>query len=156
MDADRSAWLARALVALVGLIVGASGTAEAGRRPALPGPIPAQADAVIDGDTLRVRARIWLDQEVDTIVRLEGIDAPELDGSCGSERELAARARDRLAELIGDGVIALLQVRHDKYGGRVLATVTDARGRDVGAALVRAGLARAYQGGARVSWCPIE
>lgn len=127
----------------------------AARRPVLPGPIPAEATAVVDGDTIRARARIWLDQEVETLVRLDGIDAPELDGACAAERDLAQRARDALWRLIGEGAIELLDVRHDKYGGRVRATVRDGAGRDLGATLVGAGLARPYDGGTREPWCPL-
>ena len=52
----------------------------------VPGPVPAEVLAVLDGDTLVVRARIWLGQDVETRIRLDGIDAPELKGKCESER----------------------------------------------------------------------
>ena len=44
----------------------------------LPGPIPATIERVVDGDTIDVRARIWLGQEIVVRVRLAGLDAPEL------------------------------------------------------------------------------
>lgn len=55
-------------------------------REPLAGPIPAMVVKVVDGDTLNVRARIWINQELDTAVRLLGIDAPELNGACEAER----------------------------------------------------------------------
>ena len=61
----------------------------------LPGPIPAALVRVIDGDTIEVRARIWLDLDLTTRVRLAGIDAPELNGACPEERRRAEEARAR-------------------------------------------------------------
>jgi endonuclease YncB( thermonuclease family) len=119
------------------------------------GPIQAEVVAVTDGDTLVVKARIWPDQTVTTAVRIEGIDAPELRGACDAERRMARAARDRLAALAGADV-RLVGVRHDKYGGRVIARVLDGDGRDLGTMLIAVGLARAYDGGARVPWCGVE
>jgi hypothetical protein len=48
----------------------------------LNGPVNAELLRVIDGDTIEVRARIWLGLDLTTRVRLSGIDAPELDGAC--------------------------------------------------------------------------
>lgn len=119
----------------------------------LPGPVTAEVRRVLDGDTLEVSARIWLGQEVETKVRLAGIDAPELRGACEAERAAARAAQAWLdARLVGASV-RLVDVRFDKYGGRVLARVLDAEGRDVGDALVTEGLARAYDGRRRAPWC---
>lgn len=130
--------------------------ATATPREKLPGPIPASVAAVIDGDTLRVRARVWLGQEVDTLVRLLGVDAPELHGRCAEERRRAEEARAFLRRRAQGGRVSLVDVRTDKYGGRVLARVLDDDGTDLGAALVAAGLARTYGGGRRVAWCPAD
>ena len=54
----------------------------AGAEDILTGPVPAVVEDVIDGDTLRVRARIWLGQDLAIYVRLAGVDAPEVRGSC--------------------------------------------------------------------------
>ena len=58
--------------------------ALAGKTPiaaeTLRGPIRADVIEVIDGDTLRVRARIWLGQQVEINVRLSDVDTPELRG----------------------------------------------------------------------------
>ncbi|MGH6717921.1 MAG: thermonuclease family protein [Alphaproteobacteria bacterium] len=108
---------------------------------------------MIDGDTLAVRARIWLDQDVATIVRIDGIDAPELRGTCDAERARAVAARAALAWLIGDGPVTLTDVGHDKYGGRVRAEVATAAGADVAETLIAAGLVRRYAGGTRQPWC---
>jgi endonuclease YncB( thermonuclease family) len=148
-------WQGFALLAtltLVGLWVPFS---PAGER--LPGPIGAQVLRVIDGDTLEVSAHIWLGQDVATRVRLAGIDAPELQGGCRHEREMAARARAhvlaRLAPAAGSPArVSLYDINLDKYGGRVLARVLTADGEDLGLSLLAAGLARPYAGRGRRSW----
>ena len=43
-------------------------------RQDIPGPILARVIEVIDGDTILVEARIWLDQVVTTRVRLAGVE----------------------------------------------------------------------------------
>lgn len=123
-------------------------------RETLPGPVPAAVLRVIDGDTLRVRARIWLGQVLEVNVRIAGIDAPERNGRCPAERDRAVQATAFLRRVVADGAVALREIRYGRYAGRVLAAVTVADGRDAGTALIGAGLARAYDGGRRASWCP--
>jgi len=132
------------------------GMASGGAAEVVPGPIEALVTAVIDGDTLAVRARVWLGQEVTIRVRLAGVDAPELAGRCRTEREQALRARAFVAKRIGGGRVMLRAIRYGKFAGRVVARVTDAEGRDLGRALLDAGLARVYDGGRRLPWCPRE
>lgn len=124
-----------------------------GGREFIAGPVAARVLTVIDGDTLLVRARIWLGQEVETRVRLAGVDTPEPRGRCPGERALAGRARDFVSRLLATGAVTLYDVRFGKYGGRVLARVVAADGTDTGTALIAAGLARAYAGGKRQPWC---
>ena len=121
--------------------------------PALPGPIPAEVLEVLDGDTLLVRATIWLGQVVETHVRVDGLDAPEMRARCPRERELAESARDHARRLIGAAPVRLLDVQADKYGGRVRARVLTTGGADLSAALIEAGLARPYHGERRQPWC---
>ena len=109
---------------------------------------------VIDGDTIQVRARIWLGQDVETRVRLDGADAPELNGGCESARRLARRARDFVRALADGGRVILSHITYGKYAGRVLARVRVPGGEDFSDALIAAGLARPYGGGRRRSWCP--
>jgi endonuclease YncB( thermonuclease family) len=116
----------------------------------VPGPLPAELIRVIDGDTIEVRAHLWLGLELTTRVRLADIDAPELDGGCPAERDLAKAAREYLALQLSP-TLALRDVRQDKYGGRVVAHVSGHDGRDVGSLLVQAWLAVPI-GGTPV-WC---
>ena len=143
-----------ALVAL-GVIVFVSATARERLAAAelLPGPVPGRVMAMIDADTLAVAARIWLGQEVEVRVRLAGVDAPELRGACPHERALAREARALVVALIDEGDVTLTAVRYGKYAGRVVARVVAHDGTDVAEALIAAGLARAYAGGARLGWC---
>ncbi len=123
-------------------------------REPLPGPVPATVLRVIDGDSLVVRVTIWLGQKLETTVRLLGVDTPELRGACGEERNLATRSRAFTADLAEIGAeISLNDIQLGKFAGRVLARAVTAGGVDIGEALVAAGLARAYRGGRRGSWC---
>lgn len=119
----------------------------------LTGPVPARVVDVVDGDTLTVFAHIWLGQEVQIRVRLVGADAPEMHGACIPERDAAQRARAALARLTAPGRVTLEDIRPDKYGGRVLARVRAADGRDLSDELLNSGLAVPYSGGKRVNWC---
>ena len=116
------------------------------------GPVTAHVDRVIDGDTFEASAAIWLGQQISVRVRIEGVDAPELRARCDSERSRAEAARDWLVRRIEGGEVRLSAVHYDKYGGRIDAAVADTRG-DIGESLVRAGMARLYDGGHRDGWC---
>lgn len=108
---------------------------------------------VIDGDTFKARIETWPGQHVEATVRIAGIDAPELRGACAVEKSLANSAKVRLATLLADGQVLLLDVKPDKYAGRVDAVVA-VEGRSIGEVLVSEGHARTYSGGPRRGWCP--
>lgn len=122
-------------------------------RPHFDGPVTATLLRVIDGDTLLVRAHIWIGQEIEVRVRLRGIDTPEHRGRCSAERRLAQRARAYLRAATASGRVVLTDIGGGKYFGRVLADVHNSDGRDLAAALREAGLARPYRGKARPYWC---
>lgn len=98
---------------------------------------------VWDGDSLRVEGQ-------EKALRILNIDAPELDGRCAYETELADRARNRLAELLGERRVVVRSDRLDKYG-RALVTLS-VNGQDIGDQLVHEGLARTWTG-RRQPWC---
>ena len=120
---------------------------------ALAGPVSAVVERVVDGDTVDVRARIWLGQNLTVSVRIEGVDAPETRSDCADERRLAIDARDFLTRRLLNREITLLRVVYDKFGGRVRAETSDTDG-DIGQALLAAGLARPHRGERREPWCP--
>ena len=118
----------------------------------IPGPVAAVVERVVDGDTVRVEAAIWVDQTVAVSVRLDGVDAPELyRPQCPAEKEKARAAKALVEDLLADGEAMLLDVVHDKYGGRVVARIETSAGVDVGEALIEAGLAIPY--GEVDPWC---
>ncbi len=128
-------------------------TLSAAAGEILPGPLAAEVLRVVDGDTLEVRARIWLGQDIRIRVRLTGIDTPERRGRCEGERQAAEAARHHLKDLIARRDIRLFDIRRGKFAGRVLARVRDARDRDLANEMLESGHARTYDGGRRADWC---
>jgi micrococcal nuclease len=118
----------------------------------LAGPVSAVVSRVVDGDTIEVRASVWLGQTLTIRVRIDGVDAPELEARCAEERQMALAARDFLARRLDGASVKLTQVVYDKYGGRVRVGVADAKG-DIAGALLKSGLVRPYYGERRMPWC---
>jgi micrococcal nuclease len=114
---------------------------------------PAEVLRIIDGDTFEARVRVWPGLDVNTKVRLRGIDAAELHARCDDERMKAEAARTALATILAEGGVAISQVGIDKYGGRVDATISTRSTADVSVAMLNGGWARSYDGGKRGSWC---
>jgi endonuclease YncB( thermonuclease family) len=146
----------RKALASIGVLVALTGSAAAQGAVALAGPVVAEVVRVIDGDTVEVRARAWIDTEVTTRVRLLGVDTPEKGSRarCTAEAKLADRASAATRAALPEGAAVLLRdIRPDKYGGRVVAAIEGPDGRDLAAALLDAGLARPYDGGRKAGWC---
>lgn len=141
------------LWAIFGGAFAAETESEAKFPDTVPGPIPAHVVKVIDGDTVRVRAHIWLGQEVETNVRLAGVDAPERHSRCAREREMAETARAFVEDRLADGAVTLGAIDHDKYGSRVVARLFLPDGKDLSQALLSAGLVHPYEGGRKARWC---
>jgi len=131
----------------------ATQSAASPRSDVLPGPVFGDVLDVLDGDTIAVRMKVWIGQEVETHVRLAGIDAPELRGKCASERARAAAAKRALADLLADGKVTLYNIRLEKYAGRVLAQATNTEGDVLAQKMMDNGHARPYQGAKRQGWC---
>ena len=148
LGADEGSVRKAGLLTAAGLV----GLAAIVARYELEGPVAAEVLRVIDGDTLTVRAKIWIGQELTTNVRLSGVNAPELSGDRDEERMLAEAARQFLAERVQGRAVFLRSIALDKFGGRVVAVVEDGGG-DLAAALLAARLAVPYDGGHRGSWC---
>lgn len=123
---------------------------QSGLRIPVTGPVDAELISVIDGDTILVEARPWPQHTVTVLVRIRGIDAPELKARCASARAAASRARESLVEL-ARGALHLTNIASDKYFGRVVADIATASSGDIGAALLARGLVRSYDGGRRTA-----
>jgi micrococcal nuclease len=111
---------------------------------------------VVDGDTFLL-APDWTPYHLEFKVRVRHIDTPE-HGSlahCAAENSRALDATRFTDEwLHATGMrVHLENVEHDKYGGRVDADVYNKRGQSLADALLKAGLARPYNGGAKSNWC---
>ncbi|WP_069186879.1 thermonuclease family protein [Candidatus Terasakiella magnetica] len=119
----------------------------------LKGPVHAEVLRIIDGDTIDVRAQIWIGQSLQTRVRLAKIDAPELRGRCAKEKKLAQRAHHYLAQRLENPTVILKNIQLGKYGGRILAEVETAKGENLAELLLQNGLARPYLGQKRTQWC---
>ena len=104
---------------------------------------------VVDGDTLHVEKRI---------IRIVGIDAPEVRAQCPAEAAGAERATAVLQRWVNAAPFELvprLDRPTDKYGRELMTARRVVRGRTETAAevLIEAGVARAYLGEARAGWC---
>lgn len=123
------------------------------RRDILPGPVFGEVLKVLDGDTIAVRMKVWIGQEVETHVRIAGMDAPELKSKCRQERDRATAAKQALKDMLADGKVTLYNIRLEKYAGRVLAQVTNTDGIVLADRMIDDGHARPYHGARRQAWC---
>jgi endonuclease YncB( thermonuclease family) len=148
-------WLIRLALAIFAILAALLfRSAEASDR--LPGPYFAEVERVVDGDTLAVRVAIWIGQDLNVLVRIRGIDAPEIRGKCLREKEQAREATLALQRLVASGDVSLSTIEGDKYFGRVIADVENRHGENVGEALLGSGFVRAYDGSARQGWCGVD
>ncbi|WGF91013.1 thermonuclease family protein [Marinivivus vitaminiproducens] len=135
----------RAIPPLVVLLISAIGLAGASELPRLLsevffGTAPSETlrgqATVSDGDSLRLGGQR---------VRIFGIDAPELDQTCGHGPQATAcgyAARDRLARLVAGRTVTCVVQDRDRYGR--LVAWCEAAGHDLGAAMIEAGFAIDY------------
>lgn len=116
--------------------------------------VPARVTRVLDGDTVKVEARVWPGLIAQTNVRVRGVDTPEIRRpKCGEyERRRGLAARDFVRGVIGEQVW-LVNVTHGKFGRRVVASVLLSDGRDLATLLLATGHALPYRGGRRPKWC---
>lgn len=124
------------LVFLIGAINAVTISGALAGPKVLPGPIMAVVERVVDGDTIDVRARVWLDMDMHVRVRLADIDAPELRSRCELERLEADALRVSLARELTGARVTLHEVQPGKYHGRVIAQVRRLDGSNVGQRLL--------------------
>lgn len=111
---------------------------------------------VIDGDTIRTSLPLPCPL-CNAAVRISGIDTPESStrfAKCSTEIALGIKAKAAVVALIGSSThMEVSRYSWDKYGGRLTAVVV-VNGTDVGAELIRVGLAKPYTGtGLKYDWC---
>jgi micrococcal nuclease len=139
------------LALAVALLAGQPAAGHA--KTTLEGPIPALVTRVIDGDTIEVRAQIWLEQEILVRVRLAGVDAPEMTARCEPTRTTAQEARALVVREVEGARVILTHIHGGKYFGRVIGRVQTPKGEDLSTLLLNAGLAIPYFGGRRELPC---
>ncbi len=136
------------------LLVHAAQPARAapGKEP-LYGPYPATVLRVIDGDTVELGVALWPGLVQRIRLRLDGVNTPEKRGAPLCEKIEAAKATKFTRSFLNRATVVWVSgVRLGKYAGRVLGKIA-VNGKDLGQALLAAGLARPYHGGKRRAWC---
>ena len=122
---------------------------------------PAFSDAykitrVIDGDTVEIAVDFLPEPLPPKLsIRVLGIDTPEKAprAQCEAEAEKAKLASAFTKNAIATAAVIDVQIKSwDKYGGRVLGHVF-LDGQSLAEMLINQGLARAYFGEAKSSWC---
>jgi len=122
------------------------------------GPYKAQVIRVKDGDTVLLDVRIWPGLTQRISLRLDGVNTPEKRGKGVTECEKkAGQKATNFTQRFLKGVetVIVRGVRRGKYAGRVLGRIEVPGKGDLGQALIRAGLARPYDGGKRAPWCTV-
>ena len=108
--------------------------------------------SIYDGDTFRGNIVGYPAIIGDRIsVRVAGIDCPEMRDKRAAVKRKAQEAKQFTVKRLREGKkIELLEMRRDKYF-RILARVM-IDGQDLGAELIKAGLAKPYDGGMKAAW----
>lgn len=126
-----------------------------------PGSYTISAPAAVDGDTIKGEVVLWRfpRMTISLPVRVSGIDTPELKGNGqrvipACEKSLAKAAMAFTSQWLDNNQpVTISNIAQDKYGPRVEAIVSGSNGNLLAGALLAAGHARPYNGGARQPWC---
>lgn len=112
---------------------------------------------VVDGDTLRASINGLPEPLNRVLIRVNGIDTPEIKGKCRKEKEMALAAKKFLSdELSRTNAISLIDLKWDKYGGRILADVYFDE-ESVSDLLIENGFAVPYHGEKKIDhWCKLQ
>jgi micrococcal nuclease len=107
----------------------------------------------VDGDTVDLEIDLGFNIRIRERFRISGIDTPELNSSNPLERVAAKDATAYLSALLGSGLLMVKteKDKREKYG-RYLCTIKMPDGHDVSDEMIKAGHARAYDGGTRMPW----
>jgi endonuclease YncB( thermonuclease family) len=146
-------WQSAALAALLVVTAGA-GYLYADTTPPGHHDFALRDNIAYDGDTMYIEIRAPPEPLRTMLLRVRGVDTPELRGRCEAEIDKARAARDFVRALYaGTSTVRVIRPEWDKWGGRVLAEVRTPDGRDLARVLIDGGYGRAYDGGQRGGWC---
>lgn len=140
-----------AVIVIAGLVP-CVGAAAGNRHVSVPAFLCEQASCspitllVWDGDSFILRDERGGREKI----RIEKIDAPEIDGRCAVERSAAIKAKSELARLLAGHRIRVVRSKLDGYGRQLARVISDER--DVGERMVEQDLARRWDSW-RASWC---
>ena len=108
---------------------------------------------VHDGDTITI-IYIYGKTPLKVNIRLQGLDAPELNSKNSLEKKAAENVRDWLKqELDKQKIWYWTPIKHDKYGGRVIGTVQSTKkSKTVNQVLIDRGMVVEYNGTKKEEW----
>lgn len=78
---------------------------------------------VKDGDTFQTKLHVLPGLDINTAIRIIGVDTPELHGKCPKEINAANKAKDYLGSLLNGSTVTLVEIKEDLYAGRLDAVV---------------------------------
>ena len=86
------------------------------------------------------------------VIRMMGIDTPEIKAKNTNEKQLAVKARDFLRELILDKIIIIECLDFDKYGRLLGNLFIEGNETSISNMMIEKGFAKAYDGGTKIKW----
>lgn len=108
--------------------------------------------SVYDGDTARVCFVDRVGNRVRILVRISGIDTPEVRASSEKEKALALRAKRRLEEAVAGKFITIRNPGVEKYARSLSDIETSLISSVREYMLADPEICRPYEGGKKVSW----
>ena len=106
-----------------------------------------------DGDTINVVFKMPNSNDCyKWVIRINGIDTPEIKTKNTYEKQIALKARNFLRELILDKIIVIECLDFDKYG-RLLGNIyIEENEMSLSNIMIEKGYAKAYDGGTKSKW----
>jgi endonuclease YncB( thermonuclease family) len=112
---------------------------------------------VYDGDTVHIVFKMPNGSECyKWVVRMSGIDTPEMKSKNANEKKAAVLARDFLKEQILDKIIIVDCLEFDKYGRLLAELYTEGNPVSLSRQMIEKGHAKAYDGGTKEGWGDLE
>ena len=113
----------------------------------------AKCVSVYDGDTIHVVFKMPNHNECyKWVIRVNGVDTPELRTRNKYEKQLGYKARDFLSSLILDKIIILECLDFDKYGRLLGEIYNEGNEKSISIQMIEQGHAKAYDGGTKTKW----
>jgi len=106
-----------------------------------------------DGDSFRSQFVVWPNPRLSltALVRINGIDAPEMKAKAACERKAAQEATDVVIQFLALPEALVCIEGKEKYGRQLVSVFAGET--NLSELLIRHGLAKPYKGGKRGPWC---